>query len=222
MLLPGSSVQFSRSVVSDSLRPHGLQHARPPCPSPTPGACSDSCPLSQWCHPTISSSVVPFCLQSFPASRSFPMSRLFTSSDQSIGASASASVLPMNIQGWFPLGFTGLISLQSKEFSKVFSNTIVQNINYSVLSLLYSPTLISVHDYWKTHSFDYMDQSYKNVFKSSLFPFKAYYYSQLISTQIKFRFSLWQRSANQPKSKCSLSPIFIGAASSEWFSVLHF
>ena len=107
-----SSVQFSHSLVSDSLRPHELQHARPPCPSPTPGVCSDSCPLSQWCHPTISSSVVPFssCPQSFSALGSFPMSQLFVSGGQSIGASASASVLPMNIQDWFPLGWTVWIS----------------------------------------------------------------------------------------------------------------
>ena len=122
------SVQFSHSVMSDSLRPHGLQHARPPCPSPTPGVYSHSCPLSRWCHPTISSSVVPFssCLQFFPASRYFPMSQLFASGDQTIGASASASVLPMNIQDWFPLGLTGLISLLSKGLSRVFSNTTVQ------------------------------------------------------------------------------------------------
>ena len=101
-------VQFSRSVVSDSLRPHGLQHARLPCPSPTPRTCSNSCPLSQWCHPTISSSVVPFssCLQSFPASESFSVSQLFASGGQRIGVSASASALPMNIQDWFPLGLT--------------------------------------------------------------------------------------------------------------------
>ena len=106
------SVQFSHSVVSDSLQPHGLQHIRLPCPSPTPRACSNSCPLSWWCHPTISSSVIPFspCPQSFPASEAFPMSQLFTSDGQSIGALASSSVLPMNTQGWFPLGLTGLIS----------------------------------------------------------------------------------------------------------------
>ena len=105
---------FSYSVVSGSLRPHGLQHARPPCPSPSPGACSNSCWLSQWCHPTISSSVVPFssCLKPFPASGSFLISQLFASGGQSSGASASASVLPMNSQGWFPLGLTGLISFQ--------------------------------------------------------------------------------------------------------------
>ena len=105
-----SSVQFSHSFVSNSLRPYGLQHTRPPCPSPTPEACSNSCPLSQWCHPTISSSVVPFfsCLQSFPASGSFPMSLFFPSGGQRIGASASASVLPVNIQDWFPLELTGL------------------------------------------------------------------------------------------------------------------
>ena len=111
-----SSAQFSCSIVSDSLRPHGLQHARPPCPSPIPGACSNSCPLSRWCHPTISSSVGPFssCLQSFPASGSLQMSQLFALGGQNIGVSASASVLPMNIQDWFPLGWTGWISLQSK------------------------------------------------------------------------------------------------------------
>ena len=109
-------VQFSHSVVSNSLRPHGLQHTRLPCPLSTPGVCSNSCPLSQWCHPTISSSAVPFssCLLSFPASRSFPMSQFFKSGGQSTEVSASASVLPMNIQGWFPFGLTGLISLQSK------------------------------------------------------------------------------------------------------------
>ena len=109
--------------------PQGLQHARPPCPSPTPGACSNSCPLSRSCHPTVSSSVVPFssCLQSFTASGSFPVSRLFTSGGQSSGASASASVLPMNIQDWFLLRLTAFISLQSKGLSRVFSNTTVQN-----------------------------------------------------------------------------------------------
>ena len=119
--------QFS-SIMSDSLWPHGLQHAGPPYPSPTPRASSNSYPLSQWCHPTITSSVVPFssCLQSFPASGSFQMSQFFTSWGQSIGASALASVLPVNIQDWFPLVLTGLISLQSKGLSRVFSNTTVQ------------------------------------------------------------------------------------------------
>ena len=123
-----SSVQFSSSVVSDSLRPPGLQHTRPPCSSPTPGACSNSCPSSQWCHPTISSSVVSFssCPQSLPASGSFPMSQLFTWGGQSIGVSALASVLPTNTQDWSPLGWTGWISLQSKGLSRVFSNTTVQ------------------------------------------------------------------------------------------------
>ena len=111
--------------MSDSLWPHGLQHARFPCPSPSPGVFSNSCPLSQWCHPTISSSVVPFssCLQSFPASASFPISQLFSSGGQIIGASASASVLPVKIQGWHLLGITGWISLQSKGLSRVFSST---------------------------------------------------------------------------------------------------
>ena len=122
------SVQFHRSVVSDSLRPHESQHARPPCPSTTPGAHPNPRPLSQWCHPTISSSVVPFssCPQSFPATRSFQMSQLFAQGGQSIGASASASVLPMNTQDWFPLGWTGWNSSQPKGLSRVFSNTTVQ------------------------------------------------------------------------------------------------
>ena len=124
---PLSSVQFSCSV-SNSLQPHGLQQARLPCPSPSPGACWNSCPLSWWCHPTILSSVIPFSyLQSLPASGSFPMSQLFTSGGQSTGVSASASVFPMNIQDLSPLGLTGLISLQSKGLSTVFSNTTVQN-----------------------------------------------------------------------------------------------
>ena len=123
-----SSIQC-RSVASDSLWPHGLQHARLPCPSPTPGACSNLCPSSRWCHPTISSSVIPFsCLQSFPASGSFPMSQFFESGGQGIGASASASVLPMHIQGWFPLGLTDLISLQSKGVSRVFSSTTKEEV----------------------------------------------------------------------------------------------
>ena len=154
---------FSHLVVSESLWPPGPQHARLPCPSPYPGVCSDSCPLSQWCHPTISSSVVPLssCLQSLPASGSFPMSQLFASGDQSFGASASASVLPMNIQGWFPLGLTGLISLQSKGLAGVFSNTTVWSIS-SVLSPLYGPTLTSLLDCWKNHSFDCTDLCRQN------------------------------------------------------------
>ena len=122
------SVQFSRSVVSDSLRPKGLQRARPPCPSPISGVYSNSCPLSRWCHPTISFLVIPFSsrLQYFPASGSFPMSQFFTSCGQSIGVSASASVFPMNIQDSSTLGWTGWISLQSKWLSRVFFNTMVQ------------------------------------------------------------------------------------------------
>ena len=121
--------QFSSvTQLCPTLRPHELQHGRPPCPSPTPRVHPNSCPLSWWCHPIISSSVVPFssCPQSFPASGSFQMSQLFASGGQSIGVSASTSVLPMNIQGWFPLGWTGWISLQSKEPSRVFSNNTVQ------------------------------------------------------------------------------------------------
>ena len=123
-----SSVQFSCSIVSDSSRPHGLQHVRFPCPTPTPGVYSNSCPLSQWCYPTISSSVAPFSsrLQPFPALGSFSMSQLFASGGQSTGVSASASVLPMSTQGWSPSGWTGWISLQFKGLSRVFSNTTVQ------------------------------------------------------------------------------------------------
>jgi len=128
---------FSCSVVSGYLQPHGLQHARLPCPSPPPRAFSNSCTLSQWGHPTISSSVVPVssCLQSFPASGSFPMSWLFASDGQSIGASASASVLPMSIQNWFPLGLTGLIFLQSKGLARVFSNITVQKHQFFGIQL---------------------------------------------------------------------------------------
>ena len=131
------SDQISHSVASNSLRPHGLQHSRLPCPSPTPRACSDSRPLSQWCHPTISSSIVPFSsyLQSFSKSGSFPMSQFFTSGGQSIGVSALASVLPMNIKELFPLGLTGLISLQSKWLSRVFSNTTVQKHQFFSIPL---------------------------------------------------------------------------------------
>ena len=123
-----SSVQFSCSVVSNSLRPHELQHARPRCPLPTPGVYSNSCPSSWWCHTAISSSVIPFsfCPQFLPASESFPMSQLFTWGGQSIGVSVSTSVLPMNTQDWSPLGWTGWISLQSKGLSRVFSNSTVQ------------------------------------------------------------------------------------------------
>ena len=124
----GHHSQFSGSIVSDSFPPHGLQHARLPCPLPNSGAYLNSGPLNQWCHPTISSSIVPFSshLQSFPASGSFPVSQFFPSGGQSIGVSASTSVLPMNIQDWFPLGWTGWISLPFKGLSRVFSNTTVQ------------------------------------------------------------------------------------------------
>ena len=121
-----SSVQFSRSVLSNFLQLHEPQHARPPCPSPTAGVYPNPCPLSRWCHPTISSSFVPFCLHSFPATGSFQMSQLFTAGGQSIGVSASASVFPMNTQDWSPFRWTGWISLQSKGLSRVFSNTTVQ------------------------------------------------------------------------------------------------
>ena len=127
-----SSVQFSCLVVSDSLRPHESQHTRPPCPSPSPGVHSNSCPSSRWCHPAISSSVVPFssCRHSLPASQSFPMSQLFAWGGQSTGISALASVLPMNTQDWSPSEWTGWISLQSKGLSRVFSSTAVQNLQF--------------------------------------------------------------------------------------------
>ena len=156
-----SLLHFSTSQSVQSLScvglsaTHGLQHARLPCTLPSPRACSNSCPSSWWCHPTISCTVIPFSsyLWSFPASGSFPMNQFFTSGGQSIGVSASTSGLPMNIQDWFPLGLNGLISLQSKGLSRVFSNTTVQKtIDSLVLSFLYGPALTSIHDYWKNHS----------------------------------------------------------------------
>ena len=154
-------VQFSHSVKSDSLWPNRLQHARPPCPSPTPGVYPNSCTLSQWCHPTISSSVVPFssCSQSFPASGSFPMSQVFASGGQSIGVSASTSVLPMNTQDWSPLGWTGWISSQFKGLSRVFSNTTDQKHQiFSTYLSLYIPHIytncmyVCVYIYIYTHT----------------------------------------------------------------------
>jgi len=158
-------VQFSRSVVSDSLWPHESQHARPPCPSPTPGVHSHSRPWSWWCHPAISSSVISFssCPQSLPASESFPMSQLFAWGGQSTGVSALASVLPKNTQGWSPLEWTGWISLQSEESPWIAVSLQSQessptpqfkSINSSVLSILHSPTPTSIHDHRKNHSLD--------------------------------------------------------------------
>ena len=146
---------FSSQVMSNCLWPHELQHPRPPCPSPNLGIYSNSCPLSWWCYLTISFSAVLFslCLQSFPALVSFPMSWLFASDSQNTGASALALVLPMNILDWFPLGWTGLISFLSKGLS---------SINSLALSLLYGPTLTSLPDYWKNHSFDYTDVCWQN------------------------------------------------------------
>ena len=147
--------QFSCSVMSDSLQPHEPQHARPPCPSPTPGVYPNSFPLSRWCNPPISSSVIPFfsCPQSFLESGSFQMSQLFASGGQSLGVSASTSVLSINTQDWSPLEWTGWISLQSNGLSRS-STPQFKSINSSVLSFLYSPTLTSIHDYWKNHSLD--------------------------------------------------------------------
>ena len=159
-----SSVQFSHWVMSDSFGPHGLQHTRPPCPSPTPRVYTSSCHLSWWCHPAILSSIVPIFShpQSFPTLNLFQHQGLFkwdSSSHQVakvLGVSASTSVLPMNIQDWSSLGWTGWISLHSKGFSRVFSNTTIhhnsKSINSSVLSFLYNPTLTSIHGYWKNHN----------------------------------------------------------------------
>ena len=147
--------------MSNTLPPHELQHTRPPCSSPSPRVHSNSRPSSWWCHPAISSSVVPFssCPQSLPASESFPVSQLFTWDGQSTGVSALASVLPKNAEDWSPLGWTGWISLQSKGLSKVFSNTQFKSINSSVLSFLHSPTLTSIRDHRKNHSLNYPDIS---------------------------------------------------------------
>ena len=151
-----SSVQFSHSVTSDSLQPHESQHTRPPCPSPTPGVHSNPCPLCRWCHPTFSSSVIPFssCPQSCPASGSFPMSLFFVSGAQSTGVSTSASVLPMNIQDWFPLGWTGWSPCSLRDPQESSPIPQFKSINSSALSFLYGPTLTSIHDYWKNHRFD--------------------------------------------------------------------
>ena len=140
-----------------TLQTHGLQHASLPCPSLPSGVCLNSHPSNQWCHPIISSTVTPLSsyLQSFPASGSFPMSRVFPSDGQSIGASVLASVVPMNIQGWLPSGFTGLISLLPRDSQEFSLAPQFKNINFSLLRLLYGPTLTSVHDYWKNHNFDY-------------------------------------------------------------------
>ena len=151
-----SSVQYSRSVVFSSLQPRELQHGRPPCPSPTPGFHPNSCPSSRWCHPAISSSVVPFssCPQSLPASESFLMSQLFAWGGQSTGVSALASFLPKNTQDWSRLEWTGWISLQSKGLSRVFSNTTVQKHQFFGTQLSLESYSISIHDYWKNHSLD--------------------------------------------------------------------
>ena len=145
--------------MSDSLWSHGLQHARLPCLYPTPGVYSNSCPSRQGYHSTISSFAIPFsyCLQSFPASGSFHISQFFITGGKNIGVSASTSVLTMNIQGWFTLGLTGLISLQSKGLSRIFSSITVQKHQFFSAQLFYDPTLTSTHDYWKNHSFDSTD-----------------------------------------------------------------
>ena len=163
---------LSHQVMSDCLWLHVLWHTRLPCPPLSPMVCSNSCPLSWWYYLTLSSSMAPisFCLQSFPASVSFPMSQLFTSGAQSIGASTSERVLPMNIQGWFPLGLTCLLSNWPLTVQGAQESSPVPKfesiINSLALSLLYGPTLISVHDYWKNHSFDYMDLCQQSDFSA--------------------------------------------------------
>ena len=154
-----SSVQFSCLVLSSSLWPHGLQHARHPCPSPFPEACPSSCPLHWWCHPAIFSSdaLLSFCLQSSPASGTFPVSQLFASDNQNTGASASASVPPMSTQGWFPLRSIGLISLLSKDFQESSPAPQFEGISFLIICLLYGPALTTILDHWKDHSLDYMD-----------------------------------------------------------------
>ena len=173
-----SSIPFSHSVVPYFLQPHELQHSRLPCPSPTPGACSNSCPLSQWCHPINSTSVIPFsCLQSFPASGSFPMSQFFASGGQSIRASALASPLPMNIQDWFPLGLTGLISLQSKGLSRVFSNTSSKASVLWCSAFFWVQLSLSLYIYMYTYI-------YFSIYILAVWNLSCY-------TQDLFNFSLW-------------------------------
>ena len=161
---------FSHPVVCDSLWSHGLQHVRPPCPSPSTGVCPSSCSLHLWCHPAISSSdaLFSFCPQSFPASGTFLISRLFISDDQNTGASASASGLPMNIQGWSPLRLTDLISLLPRGISGVFSTLQFKGISSLAFSLLYSPALTTIHNHWEDHRLDNTDFCWQ----SNVSPFK--------------------------------------------------
>ena len=167
-LVQFSSLQFSRSVVSYSLWPHESQHARPPCPSPSPGVHSNSCPLSRWCHPAISSSVIPFssCPQSLPVSESFPMSQLFTWGGQSTGVSALASFLPKKSQGWSPSELTGWISLQSKGLSRVFSNTTVQKHQFGCFLYVLYPSPQSKHT--NAHTFTGRYEIYETQFQKTI------------------------------------------------------
>ena len=221
-----SSVQFSGSVMSNCLRPHGLQHSRPPCPSPTPRVYSNSCPLSRWCHPTISSSVISFSsrLQSFPASGCSQMSQLFTSGGQSTGVSASTSVLPRNTQDWFPLGWTGWISLQCKGLSRVPSNTTVQK-----------------HQFFCCSAFFIVQLSFLTPFFFLFFKFFYYYYFLLYNICIGFAIhqhasamgvhlfpilnppptslpipSLWVIPVHQPQASCILHQTWTGDSFLIW------
>ena len=176
---------FRLQVVSDSSWPHQRQHTRLPCPSSSPRVCQSSCLLSCWCHPTISSSVTLFfCLQSFLASGSFPTSWLFTSGGQIIGASASASVLPMNIQDWVPSGLTVLISFLSKGLSRVFSSTTVQMHQFFMLCLLYCPVFTSRLDYWKDHNLDYIKFCQQSDVFAAQPPILLYAYTHLCTFHI--------------------------------------
>ena len=189
------SVQFSRSVVSNSLQPQETQHARPPCPSPTPWVYPNSCPLSRWCHPTISSSVVPFssCPQCFPASESFPMSQLFTSGGQNIGVSASTSVLPTNTRDRPPLEWTGWISLQSRDSQESSPTSQLKSINSSALSILYSSTLTSIHDYWKLLLFLLAFFISSNIEHLSVISHLGFSVKQLIYVRPWAKIGTWSR-----------------------------
>ena len=178
---------FSHPVMSDSLQPLGLWQSRPLCPSPSPEVCPSSSPLHQWCHPAVSPSdvLVSFSPQSFPASGTFPMSQLSTSDDQNIGVPTSASVLPMSIQGWFPLRLTGLISLLSEGPSEVFSSTTVQSISSLVLCRFYGPALTTMCDHWEDHSLDYTDlcqQSPISAFRHTVWVCHSFHAKKQVSS----------------------------------------
>ena len=211
--------QFSSvTVLSDSLRLHVLKHSRLPCLSQTPGACSNSCPLHQWCHPTVSSSIVPFssCLQSFPAIGSFHMSQFFVSGGQNIGASVSASVCPMNVQDWFPSG--QLARSHSPRDSEVFSKTQFKSMNSSVLSFLYVPILTSIHDHWKT--IDLTKQTFVSKVMSLLFNILSRLVTAFLPRS-KHLLITWLQSPSamilEPKKIKSLTLSIVSLFAMEWW-----